>query len=104
MLIPLQDEIVEGMILINDGYQKEALEKKFHECSYSKFVLSVTCRMLVGTLSIFASFLLIMIESQVLEIFFNFIALQFINDLVRVFCSESTSPRSCGIMECSDTA
>ena len=38
-------------------------------------------RLVVGLLSILTSFLLIMIEEDVMEIFFNFIALQFINDL-----------------------
>ena len=81
ILIPLQDEILEGLILINDGYQSEALETKFHFTSRSKFLLSLILRLVVGFLSVFTSFILIMVESSVLEIFFNFIALQFINDL-----------------------
>ncbi|KAL7555714.1 hypothetical protein ACA910_009879 [Epithemia clementina (nom. ined.)] len=81
ILVPLQDEVIEGLILINDGYQRDALESKFSDASKTKFVLSVTLRMIVGALSIVTSFLLIMIESDVLDIFFNFIALQFINDL-----------------------
>lgn len=82
ILIPLQDEVIEGLVLINDGYQKEALEAKFAGTSENKFVFSVCSRLLVGMLSIVTSFLLIIIEPEVLGIFFNFIALQFINDLV----------------------
>ena len=81
ILIPLQDEILEFLILTSDGYKNETFAQKFPFVSRKKYLLSLFLRLSVGCLSVFTSFILIMIESTVLDIFFNFIALQFINDL-----------------------
>jgi len=76
----MEEEIPTGLYLLR-RIPKQYFECKFPELKYCKFVCSCMLRIFMGYLFLVNVLLILMQASNVIEIFFDFIALQFLQQL-----------------------
>eukprot|EP00978_Attheya_sp_CCMP212_P037983 scaffold183906_cov55-Attheya_sp.AAC.1 len=75
-----QSDFLATFDLINVKYDDTVLSL-FEQASRTKWIVSNICRFFVGVLSIAISFILIVQSTTVIELFFNFAAVQFVSEL-----------------------
>eukprot|EP00978_Attheya_sp_CCMP212_P045430 scaffold346263_cov24-Attheya_sp.AAC.1 len=75
-----QSDFLATFDLINVKYDATVLSL-FEGATRTKWIVSNICRFLVGVLSIAISFILIVQSTKVIDLFFNFAAVQFVSDL-----------------------
>ena len=76
----MEEEIPTGLYLLR-RIPKQYFMSKFPELQYSRFVCSCVLRIFMGYLFLLNVFLILIQADNVLEIFFDFIALQFLQQL-----------------------
>lgn len=76
----MEDEIPTGLFLLR-RVSKKYFKSNFSELKYYKFVASCVLRILMGYLFLLNVLLILMQARDVLDIFFDFIALQFLQQL-----------------------
>eukprot|EP00550_Attheya_septentrionalis_P006338 CAMPEP_0198280448 /NCGR_PEP_ID=MMETSP1449-20131203/520_1 /TAXON_ID=420275 /ORGANISM="Attheya septentrionalis, Strain CCMP2084" /LENGTH=288 /DNA_ID=CAMNT_0043975801 /DNA_START=313 /DNA_END=1176 /DNA_ORIENTATION=+ len=76
-----QSDFMATFDLINTKYDDTAVLSLFEGATHTKWIVSNICRFVVGVLSIFISFILIVQSTTVIELFFNFAAVQFVSEL-----------------------
>ena len=76
----MEEEIPTGLYLLR-RIPKQYFMSKFPELQYSRFVCSCVLRIFMGYLFLLNVFLILIQANNVLEIFFDFIALQFLQQL-----------------------
>jgi hypothetical protein len=76
----MEEEIPTGLYLLR-RIPKQYFISKFPELQYSRFVCSCVLRIFMGYLFLINVFLILIQANNVLEIFFDFIALQFLQQL-----------------------
>ena len=75
-----QDDTIVALRQLDDGYHAQ-LTDTFTAISFTKWLLSNICRLLVGWLELFVAFLLIVQEDSVIDIFLNFLAVAFVSEV-----------------------
>ena len=76
----MEEEIPTGLYLLR-RVPKTYFKSKFPDLKYYKFVASCSLRILIGYIFLVSVMLLLMMADNVLDIFFDFIALQFLQQL-----------------------
>eukprot|EP00978_Attheya_sp_CCMP212_P039974 scaffold213285_cov50-Attheya_sp.AAC.2 len=79
----MQSDFLATFDLINVMYTNTVLPL-FKGATHTKWIISNTCRFAVGLLSIVISFILIIQSTTVIQLFFNFAAVQFVSELDNV--------------------
>lgn len=77
-----QEDVIVALSQIADGYHAcDSLQDDFPRLSKKKWTASVLCRLFVGLLVLFVAFLLVVQQESVVEIFLNFLAIEFVSEL-----------------------
>eukprot|EP00978_Attheya_sp_CCMP212_P027465 scaffold91963_cov33-Attheya_sp.AAC.1 len=75
-----QSDFLATFDLINVKY-KDSVLSLFEGATSTKWIVSNSCRFVVGVMSIAISFILIVQSTKVIDLFFNFAAVQFVSEL-----------------------
>lgn len=76
----MEEEIPEAIYLVR-AFSKKSLKEHVPRISYTRFIISALCRVVNGYLFLAAVFLVIVQASEVLPVFYDMLALQFVQSI-----------------------
>lgn len=81
--VAMQQDIITSLIFLHNGYNDEVLNT-VPSAKFRKWLLSGICQFIAGGSLLVASFLLMMQSTEVINLFLNFAALQFVSEIDNV--------------------
>ena len=77
--VTTQDDLVDALNMIYEGYDREEFESAFPASSFLKWGLDVTGLLVDGVLGLAVTFLLVVTSTDVVELLLNFTAVEFVS-------------------------
>ena len=77
--VATQDDVVQGLNLLYQGYRRDGLGTAFSGASLLKWILGVFSHLADGVFGLAVTFLLIVTSSNVVELLLNFTAIEFVS-------------------------